>query len=61
MKLVWDTSFLRAFKRSIRENPKLQDKIFAVLECLESNPFTLSLKSHKLRGKQMPELPPPTI
>ncbi|HEY9851108.1 MAG TPA: type II toxin-antitoxin system mRNA interferase toxin, RelE/StbE family [Leptolyngbyaceae cyanobacterium] len=50
MTLVWDNSFRRAFKRLIRKHPQLQDKIFEVLELLETDPFAPSLKSHKLRG-----------
>lgn len=50
MTLVWDNSFRRAFKRLIRKHPQLQDKIFEVLELLETDPFAPLLKSHKLRG-----------
>lgn len=49
--LLWDNSFKRAFKRTVRKNPQLEDKILAVLEMLENYPFANSLKSHKLRGK----------
>ncbi|MBD2298103.1 type II toxin-antitoxin system mRNA interferase toxin, RelE/StbE family [Nostoc sp. FACHB-190] len=48
--LVWDSSFKRAFKRVIRKNPRLEEKIFEVLELLVADPFTHSLKSHKLKG-----------
>jgi addiction module RelE/StbE family toxin len=49
--LVWDKSFKRAFKRTVKKNPQLQEKILAVLESLADNPFTPSLKSHKLTGQ----------
>lgn len=49
--LVWEKSFKRAFKRIVRKNPQLEDKILAVLELLENDPFANSLKSHKLRGQ----------
>ena len=49
--LIWDKSFKRAFKRIVRKNPQLEDKILAVLELLENEPFANSLKSHKLRGQ----------
>ena len=32
--LIWDKSFKRAFKRIVRKNPQLEDKILAVLELL---------------------------
>ncbi len=50
MTLIWDNSFRRAFKRLVRKNPQLQEKIFEVLEVLDADPFSPSLKSHKLRG-----------
>ena len=48
---VWNNSFKRAFKRVIKRNPQLGEKIFAVLESLVNAPFSLSLKAHKLRGQ----------
>ncbi len=50
MKLVADQSFKRAFKRLIKKNPQLENKILAILDLLENNPFTPSLKTHKLSG-----------
>ena len=49
--LIWGTSFKRAFKRIVRKNPQLEEKILTVLELLSNDPFTNSLKSHKLRGQ----------
>lgn len=49
--LVWDSSFKRAFKRVVRKNPQLKNKIFVVLELLIENPYNPTLKSHKLKGK----------
>ena len=51
MILTTDASFKRAFKRLVKKNPQLQDRILAVLELLGNDPFHLSLKSHKLTGK----------
>ncbi len=50
MKLVADKSFKRAFQRLVKKNPQLQDKILVILDVLEKDPFTASLKSHKLTG-----------
>ncbi|MGA9352026.1 MAG: type II toxin-antitoxin system mRNA interferase toxin, RelE/StbE family [Anaerolineae bacterium] len=50
-RLVWDTSFRRAFKRVTRRNPLLQERILDVLEALAENPFDPGLKTHKLRGQ----------
>lgn len=50
MILTTDSKFKRAFKRLVKKNPQLQDKILATLEMLSSDPFTPSLKSHKLTG-----------
>ena len=49
--VVWDESFRRALKRLLRKNPKLQSKITEVLSVLEIDPFTPSLKTHKLQGE----------
>ena len=51
MILKTNPSFKRSFKRLTRNNPQLQDKILEVLELLSYDPFTPSLKSHKLGGK----------
>ncbi|MEH2281868.1 MAG: type II toxin-antitoxin system mRNA interferase toxin, RelE/StbE family [Nostoc sp.] len=51
MILTTDKKFKRSFKRLIKKNPQLQDKILAVLELLGNDPFTMSLKSHKLTGQ----------
>jgi mRNA interferase YafQ len=51
MILISGSRFKRAFKRLVKKNPKLQDKILVTLELLADNPFTPSLKSHKLTGK----------
>lgn len=50
MKLVAYKSFKRAFKKLIKKNPRLQSKIFGILDLLKNDPFTPSLKSHKLTG-----------
>ena len=48
--LVWDNNFKRAFKRVVRKNPRLEDKIFEVLELLVDEPLASALKAHKLKG-----------
>jgi mRNA-degrading endonuclease YafQ of YafQ-DinJ toxin-antitoxin module len=48
--LVWDNSFKRAFKRVIRKNPRLEATILEVLQLLVADPFTPTLKPHKLKG-----------
>ena len=50
MKLVAYKSFKRAFKKLIKKNPQLQAKVLNILDLLENDPFTPSLKSHKLTG-----------
>lgn len=49
--LVWDSSFRRTFKGAVRKNPKLEDRIFEVLELLVDDPFAPPLKAHKLKGQ----------
>lgn len=49
-KLVWDTSFRNAFKRHIRKKPYLEDQLFECIAKLMKDPFSPSLKTHKLSG-----------
>jgi addiction module RelE/StbE family toxin len=51
MILTTDNKFKKSFKRLVRKNPQLQTKILSVLELLSNDPFTPSLKSHKLTGQ----------
>lgn len=48
MILVAEKIFKRNFKRLVKKNPQLQNKILQTLQLLEQNPFNPSLKSHKL-------------
>ncbi|NEQ39260.1 MAG: type II toxin-antitoxin system mRNA interferase toxin, RelE/StbE family [Okeania sp. SIO3I5] len=49
-KIVWNNRFQRAFRKLIKKNPELQEKIINALYLLGNDPFTPSLKSHKLTG-----------
>jgi mRNA interferase YafQ len=51
MILETDSGFKRSFKRLVKKNPQLQDKILIVIEQLSDDPFAPSLKSHKLTGQ----------
>ena len=51
MILSTEGRFKRNFRRLIKKNPQLQEKILAVLGRLADDPFTPSLKSHKLTGQ----------
>lgn len=51
MKLFWDAAFKRAFKKHVRREPQLQDRILRTLEQLAENPFAPNLRSHKLSGQ----------
>ena len=50
MDLIWSDGFKRSFKKLIKKNSQLKPKIFDVLRKLAEDPFTLSLKTHKLSG-----------
>jgi len=49
--LIWGKTFLRAFKRTIRKHPELQDDIEESLKLLAEDPFVARLSTHKLKGK----------
>ena len=48
--LVWSPSFVRAFKRLVKNNPELRPQIEQILQQLTEDPFQSSLRSHKLKG-----------
>ncbi len=50
MEIVWSNGFKRSFKKIIKKNPQLQEQIIKALKLLANDPFTPSLKSHKLGG-----------
>lgn len=50
MKIVWNNRFKRAFRKLIKKNPELQERIIDTLKVLSNDPLTPSLKSHKLTG-----------
>lgn len=49
--LAWSSGFRRAFRKRTRNNPALQERIFHVLDRLVQNPFSPSLRTHKLSGR----------
>ncbi|MFH1085561.1 MAG: type II toxin-antitoxin system YafQ family toxin [Chloroflexota bacterium] len=50
-KLVWDSSFRRAFRGRTRTDRGLQERVFAALNQLAADPFDPQLKTHKLKGR----------
>jgi mRNA interferase YafQ len=50
IEVVWSSGFKRSFKKITKKNPQLKDRIVEVLILLADDPFTPSLKSHKLGG-----------
>ena len=50
MEVVWSSGFNRSFRKITKKNPQLKAQIANVLRLLGDDPFTPSLKSHKLGG-----------
>ena len=50
-RLVWSTSFERAFKLIARQHPQLTSKARETLKQLSDDPFHPTLRTHKLKGK----------
>ncbi|QLE59221.1 type II toxin-antitoxin system YafQ family toxin [Nostoc sp. TCL26-01] len=50
MEVVWSSGFKGSFRKITKENPQLKNQIVNVLRLLADDPFTPSLKSHKLTG-----------
>jgi len=51
LKISFDESFKRAYKKKIKGNINLEQKFRNKLEILKNNPFDSRLKTHKLSGK----------
>ncbi len=49
--LVWGSSFRRAWKRTLRRQPRFRQALEDTLRLLAEDPFAPSLASHKLKGK----------
>ena len=50
MNVVWSSGFKRSFKKITKRNSQLKEKIIEALILLAADPFTSSLRSHKLSG-----------
>ena len=48
---VWDSGFKRAYKKKVRINQLLRRKFWEKLEVFLRDPFSASLRTHKLSGK----------
>lgn len=51
IKVSFSSSFRRSFKKRIKGKAKLEAKFWAKLEAFTKNPFSPSLRTHKLSGK----------
>ena len=49
--LVWSNTFKRAYKRTIKKHPNLNQDIELTLKLLAEDPFVLQLETHKLKGR----------
>ena len=50
LEVVWSSGFKRSFRKITKKTPQLKNQIVNVLRLLADDPFTPSLKSHKLGG-----------
>jgi mRNA interferase YafQ len=50
MQVVWSSGFKRSFRKITKRNSQLKEQIIETLILLAADPFTPSLKSHKLSG-----------
>lgn len=50
MEVIWSSGFKRSFRKITKKNPQLKNQIVNVLRLLADDPFTPSLRSHKLTG-----------
>lgn len=48
--LLWGNSFVRAYKRVVKRNPRERDAIHQTLRLLAEDPYSPRLATHKLKG-----------
>jgi len=51
IELVWYKSFARDFKKILKKNPDLKEKLQKALELFVNDPYHPLLGTHKLSGK----------
>ena len=51
IEIAFSSSFIRAFKKKIKNSPFIEELFFSKLEIFINNPFEKSLRTHKLMGK----------
>ena len=49
--LVWGSSFVRVFKKTVRRQPELWSRIEQALRQLAADPFAPGPHTHKLKGR----------
>jgi len=50
IKVVWNTSFKKSYKKKIEKLPYLKRKLFLALYKFQEDPFDKSLNTHRLSG-----------
>jgi len=51
IKITWDQSFKRNYKKKIKSNEEMKKKFWNAMKLFVKNPFNPRLKTHKLTGK----------
>ncbi|MEK7369027.1 MAG: type II toxin-antitoxin system mRNA interferase toxin, RelE/StbE family [Planctomycetota bacterium] len=51
IKLVWGSSFKRAYKKSVKGRSDLKGRVIESLRVFQNDPFDPVLKTHKLSGR----------
>ncbi len=51
IKLVWGSSFNRAYKKKVKTDNELKEKFWKLVRLFEKDAFNPLLKTHKLSGK----------
>jgi mRNA interferase YafQ len=50
IRIFYDSSFLRAVKKFVKNNSLLKKRIYEAIELLEKDPFAPELHTHRLTG-----------
>ncbi len=51
IKITWDHSFKRIYKKKIKSDNDLRNRFWTAIELFSKDPFSPRLRTHKLTGK----------
>ncbi|MEK6645668.1 MAG: type II toxin-antitoxin system mRNA interferase toxin, RelE/StbE family [Candidatus Firestonebacteria bacterium] len=51
LNVIWDDGFKRIYKKKIKNNEILKDRLWKTIRLFTKDPFQIQLRTHKLSGE----------